>query len=170
MIREIMWNWLPWVYNKSIDVLNITNRVIIAVYTEIYLTNELLFLDSFDLPVQSKLFRSIPSETIRWRCQLNPIRFIGFESDHFKHISYLGFVISIPGYDSIDLTDWINDIQWSGLIEPTPRDIFIAWCYDKQFWYFHLLSSATVEIITETGDTISKGLNEFTHTTSSLNG
>lgn len=172
MIREILWNWLPWVYNKSIDTYCTTERIFNAAYNEFASNKELLFIKNLSQPLLSETFTSIDPQHMRWRCKLNPVQFIdpNCTDSNFKHISCLGFTITIPGYDPIDISDWINDVKWKGTIEPSPHDIFVAWCYEKGSPYINGLTFATVEVITEHGDTIIKGLNEYLYNNSSTDG
>jgi hypothetical protein len=62
------------------------------------------------------------------------------------------------------LTDWINDVRWSGLVQPTPLEIFTLWCCETGSPYFFDLDNAIVELVTEDGSVIKRGLNEFAHT------
>jgi hypothetical protein len=168
MIRDILWTWAPWIYNNLINIYNLSTRLATITYRELSSPDEWFFLLSDKIPISSKAFSNIPDDSIRWRCSLNPPLFIdpANSTNRLKHISYLGFTVNIPG-NTIDLTEWINDLRWSGVIEPSAREIFTLWCCDKARPYFHLMEQAEIEIITETGDTVRKGLNESLHTTSS---
>jgi hypothetical protein len=171
MIRGILYSWVPWIYNKVIEVMYSTKRITIAAYNEAYVEKEWIFLKNNSIPVSSRVFTNIANIGIKWRCKVNPPRFIDPTKEiiDFKHVSYLGLTVNIPGYDTMDLTNWINEIEWSGNFEPSPADIFILWCCDTGVSYFHRLSDAQIEIITDMGETVTKGLNEYIHTTYSTN-
>jgi hypothetical protein len=108
---------------------------------------------------------------IRWLATLEPPRLFHpncTEKQKEKHISYLSFVVTLshPLVDSsIDLSDWINELKWSGIKEPSPLDIFLLWCCKNGSHLIYYPSSIKVTLITEEGETIEKGLNDFTNTT-----
>lgn len=154
MINQFLLEWIPWIFNQSIKVIDISKRVVLAAYTEATLEKELLFLHSVQIPVSSMVFPNIPSEQILWRVKLNPTRFMNsLKSTEFNHISYLGMSVSLSG-QTIDLTEWINEVKWSGNIAPTAKELFIIWCHETGSQYLHLMPIAEVEIINEDGDTI----------------
>ena len=160
MIRGILWSWLPWLYNKTMNSIDILQRIAKAAHNEIMIEKEWLILKN-QVPVYSSLFPEVPVATIKWSCKTNPPRFFdpGIKNDS-KHISYLSFVVKLSGYDPIDLTEWINTVQWTGITEPSLVDLFTLWCCETGHSYFHLISIASVDLITEMGDSISKGLND----------
>jgi hypothetical protein len=87
-----------------------------------------------------------------------------------RHISYLGFVLNISGYDPIDLTEWINTVQWNGIIEPSLYDLFTLWCCETGNSYFHLSAITSIDLITEEGESLTKGLNDSVISITSTNG
>jgi len=163
MIRGIMWSWLPWLYNKSMKTIDILKRIVKAAHTEIMIDKEWLILKN-QIPVYSLLFPDVPVETIKWSCKTNPPRFhdinMNINLNGSKHISYLSFVVKLSGYDPIDLTEWINTVQWTGTIQPSLLDLFTLWCCETGHSYFQLASIASVDLITDTGDSLTKGLND----------
>jgi len=171
MFREFLWTWLPWIFNQATLVVDISKRVAIAAYTEATVSKEWAFLHSINVPISIQSFTNIPANLLRWKAKTNPPRFIEpsltpSEND-FKHLSYLGLSIVIPGHDTIELTDWVNDVKWSGALQPNLAEIFMLWCCETGNAYFHLIQHAVAEIVTDEGNTIRKGLNESAHTTSS---
>jgi len=163
MFREFLWAWGPWAYNISVIVINRTKHLARVVYNEITLEKEWVFLKNLPIPLSSESFGNIPSEGVRWRCKLDPPRFLEPNSilnGKEKHIPYLGFLVKIPGHTDIDLSDWINEIQYTGSSEPTTSEIFALWCCENNVSYFHLLELITVDCITDMGECITKGLNE----------
>lgn len=87
-----------------------------------------------------------------------PARFIDPNAEpdaKAKHLSYLGFVIKIDEKE-IDLSNWINDVMYTGPDEPSVGEIFALWCCETGESYFHCLDSIQVEYITELGDVVRK--------------
>jgi hypothetical protein len=76
-----------------------------------------------------------------------------------KHLSYIGFKIITPEGE-IEISDWINDVKWKGSKQPSVKQIFFLWCCEKGKSFFHCLNEIQIEIITEMGELIKKGLNE----------
>jgi len=137
-----------------------------AVYTELLVKKEFIFLKNHVIPVSSEVFK-IENQDIKWRCQVNPGRFyqpLLSEVLKEKHIPYLGFLVKIPGSE-IDLSSWINDVRYLGLECPTLQEIFILWCCENGKSYFHCLDSIQLELVNEMGDLEVKGLNGSTNTT-----
>ena len=172
MIQDFLWTWMPWFYNRSIEIIDLMKRGALAAHTEITVQKEWVFLKSSNVPLLSQVFLHIPNSSIRWRCETHPPRFVdpNFVQEmtlDLKHCSYLGFSVILPGHDPIDLTDWINEVKWCGYLEPSPSDIFTLWSCEKGVSYFHCMSEARVEIIDESGNVISKGLNGSMRTNSS---
>jgi hypothetical protein len=161
MIRGVLWEWVPWIINRTSDILDFSKRIILAAYTEATVGKEWIFLNSVNIPLSSLAFPNIPLNQIRWRAQTNPPVFIGAYSTAVdtKHISYLGLSVILPGMDPIDLTEWINEVKWAGDIQPSPAELFTLWCCETGSPYFHLIPTATMELITADGSIISKELN-----------
>lgn len=162
MIRGILWNWAPWIYNRIEISILLISRVLNAAYNEAIIPKKWLILKDFDIPVYSAMFPNVQDDIVRWSCTTNPTIFISSNLNiiEYKHISYLGFVVIVPGYDSIDLTDWINGVKWSGQVEPTLIDLFTIWCCETGNSYFHLIPNVKIRLITELGDELVKGLND----------
>jgi hypothetical protein len=59
---------------------------------------------------------------------------------------------------SVDLTEWINEVKWSGQVAPSPKQLFTIWCCETGSPYLHLMPIAEYTIITENGDTIEGSL------------
>ena len=122
---------------------------------------ELIFIKNVSIPVQSEMFGNIPDDLIRWRCTLCPATFTqpGATIDQKeKHLSYLGFTIKIQDTE-IDLSDWVNEVKWCGSYEPSVKEIFLLWSCESGESYFHCLDDIQVELVTDMGDTIKRGLN-----------
>jgi hypothetical protein len=58
------------------------------------------------------------------------------------------------GEKEIDLSNWINDVRYSGFEEPTAGEIFALWCCETGTSYFHGLDTMEVEYITQMGDVV----------------
>jgi len=172
MIRGFLWSWLPYIYNKTCDTISLVTRIIKAAYKEGIIEKEWLILKNHNIPIYSLLFPDTPTGVIKWSCKTNPPIFTdpNVNVNTSRHISYLSFVVNISGYDPIDLTEWINTVQWNGLLEPTLYDLFTLWCCETGNSYFHLIPIITIELITEAGDSLSKGLNDYVISITSTNG
>ena len=172
MIRGCLWNWAPWIYNKLGATSDVLTRIFRASCNEIRVSNKWCITKGLDVPIYSSFFQNIPDSIISWTCTTNPVRFTspGLIASEYKHISYLGCTVNIPGYDPIDLTEWINTVQWSGITEPSMKEIFQIWCCETGNSYFHLIPYIQVKLINEMGDEIIKGLNDSSITTCSTNG
>ena len=163
MFREFLWAWGPWIYNISVELIIRSKHLVKVVYNEITIEKEWVFLKNLPVPLSSESFGNIPSDGVKWRCKLNPPIFLEPNSilkEKGKHISYLGFVVKIPAHPDIDLSEWINEIQYTGSLQPTTGEIFALWCCENNVSYFHLLDIIRVECITDMGDCLTKGLNE----------
>lgn len=162
MFREFLWTWIPWIFNKTNIIICKTNSICKVVYNEMMIKKEWIFIKNLPIPVSSEIFGHIENDTILWRCSLHPTTFIqgGFLNANMKekHLSYLGFTVKVEGLD-IDLSDWVNEVRWSGDYEPTLREIFLLWCCDNGKSYFHCLDKIQIELVTDMGDTIKRGLN-----------
>ena len=170
-MEEFAWAWLPWLYNRGLHITNVVVNKIKALHNTLVYQNEWIFLINKSTPISKQLFNisDINSLKIKWNASTNPPRFTGVtffrNKVQWKHISYLSFTVTLSDGLLHDLTDWINDVKWSGLVEPTPLEIFTLWCCETGSPYYFDLDSAIVELITDDGNVIKKGLNEFTHTT-----
>lgn len=160
MLNELLWAWGPWAYNKISRGLIRFQKVAQVVYSEFTVKKEWIFFKNspIAIPVNSEKFWNIDSQSIKWRCEEMPPRFtdpLATPDMKGKHLSYLGFVIKMSERD-IDLSDWINDVLYIGLEEPSVGEIFALWCCEKGESYFHRLDSIQVEYITELGDVVRK--------------
>ena len=152
MFYEFLWAWGPWAYNKTSSGIKRIQNIIYGVYKELTVKKEWVFIKNVQLPLNSELFKGL--QNVEWRCEVNPPRFVNPESsEKERHLSYLGFVIKIDG-NNLDLSDWINDVLYTGKEEPTVEQIFILWCCEQGVSYFHCLDVIEVEYITELGDTV----------------
>ena len=175
MLKGLLWNWGPWLYNQITLRFDYYYTVYCAIYAAIFSKKQWIFLKDTKHPVPSQIFdtTTIPEKDITWITSLNPVTFIDpayVNSKDFKHVSYLGFIIHLPKDKTIDITDWINDIKWTGTKEPSPVDIFILWCCEKGSSLCYNTKDIQIEIITDEGDSIKKGLNDFTNTLIQENG
>ena len=158
MMKALLIEWIPWIFNKTTEALEFSKRIAVAAYTEATVEKEWLLLHSIQIPLSSMSFPSVPSEQILWRIKSNPTRFISSsKTNEFKHISYLGISVILPG-QTIDLTDWINEVKWSGSVAPSPKELFTIWCCETGSPYFHLMPIIKLEIITENGDIVNTHL------------
>ena len=122
---------------------------------------EWIFIKNVSIPLQSETFGNISDDLIHWRCTLRPATFTQPDAttgQKEKHLSYLGFTVKIQGVD-IDLSDWVNEVKWVGSREPTLNEIFLLWSCESGESYFHCLDDIQVELVTDMGDTIKRGLN-----------
>lgn len=154
MIKDFLLEWLPWAFNITMTTYDLSRRVAFAAYTEALIQKEWVFLSSVSVPVSSMVFPSVPDDLVKWRVQQNPTRFVGAHAKDSKHISYLGLSVHLPDGTTCDLTDWINDVKWSGLNQPTAVELFTMWCCEMGKPYFHFISDARFECITENGDVV----------------
>jgi hypothetical protein len=161
MSQEFFWTWIPWIFNKGIALVQTTQAVCRVVYNELLVKKEWVFLQGLPIPISSEVFGSI-EHGVKWRCSVNPATFVQ-PNAHLnplakeRHLSYLGFVVKIPGQD-LDLSDWVNEVKWIGSHEPTLNEIFTLWCCENGQSYFHCLDLIQVEYITDMGDTVKRGL------------
>jgi hypothetical protein len=172
MLTEFLLNWGPWVYLKGLEIMETSNNVMRAVNHELYNAKEWIFIAGSSLPISTELFESsqVPERYIRWKATLDPPTFKDprVTNSEMKHLSYLGFSVIDPGSETstpIDLSDWINDVKWSGQIQPSPTEIFSLWCCKNRSPLAHYNTGLTVEIITDAGDIIKRGLNDTPHNT-----
>jgi len=161
MFRQLLWAWGPWIYNKTSSIFSKTYKIAKVVYNELAYKKEWIFFNNSHIPICSESFGLIENDNVKWRCKLNPPRFIEPSCERKeKHLSYLGFVIEIQGKPSIDLSQWINDVLYIGLKEPTLDEIVALWSCENGKSYFHEFDSIHIEYITSMGDTVKKGLND----------
>jgi hypothetical protein len=160
MIRGLIFNWGPWLINKTLSIFTRGQNLIKAIYKELAVKKQIFFIKNNQIPLSSEIFSEVTG--VRWRCSLDPVIFIDpvYLTLKEQHLPYLGLTVKIPGEQDLDLSSWINDIRYIGSKEPSLSDIFIVWCYQHGVSYFHCLDQIIVEIIDEMGDTIVKGLNE----------
>ena len=158
MFQDFVWAWGPWIYNKvSIGLVKV-KKVAQVVYNELTVKKEWIFLNNQPVPVNSESFWKIDQSTIKWKCEVFPPKFVDPLATYdmkSKHLSYLGFTIKLKEKD-IDLSEWINDVHYIGVEEPTVGEIFALWCCETGESYFHCLDSIQVEYITELGDIVRK--------------
>lgn len=173
MIQELVWEWVPWIYNRLMKALDKAKSLSTVIKRELFSDKKWVFMKGHTIPISQDNFSidQISTSDIRWLATLEPPRLFHpnyTEKQKEKHISYLSFVVTLshPLVDSsIDLSDWINDLKWSGIKEPSPLDIFLLWCCKNGSHLIYYSSSIKVTLITEDGLTIEKGLNDFTNTT-----
>jgi len=158
MIKGFLLEWIPWVFNITMTTYDLTRRIAFAAYTEAVIEKELIFLKSVAIPISSIVFPNVADTLVKWRVQLNPTRFIEPQAnkDFKKHISYLGLTVYLPDGTVCQLTDWINDVKWSGQNEPTAVELFTIWCCEMGNPYFHFISHARFECINMNGDIVNE--------------
>lgn len=162
MFREFLWTWAPWIFNKTTAILSKSHSLYRAIYNELMVKKEWIFIKNLSIPINSEIFGTIDNDTIQWRCTLCPTTFTepsAMTHQKEKHLSYLGFTVKIQD-TNIDLSDWVNEVKWRGSREPTVKEIFLLWSCESGESYFHCLDNIQVELVTDMGDTIKKGLND----------
>jgi hypothetical protein len=134
-------------------------------YRELYIHQEWYLLKNHIIPLSNKYFSKIiiPNSDIRWKVTGSPYLFKNpnTSSTTTKHIAYLSLVFHTDD-DSYDITDWINEVKWSGDTEPSVKDILTVWSCENGVCIFHILNTIRISAITDTGEMIEKGLNELT--------
>jgi hypothetical protein len=158
MLKDLLWTWGPFCYNRISRGITKVKKVAQVVYNELAIKKEWVFLNNQPVPVNSESFWNIEASTVKWKCQVSPPIFVDPRATYdmkSKHLSYLGFTIKIQEKD-IDLSDWINDVHYIGFEEPTVGEIFALWCCETGESYFHCLDEIQVEYITELGDVVRK--------------
>jgi hypothetical protein len=168
MLNELFWNWGPWLYNKYIMNLEYYYTIYCAIYAALYSKKEWIFLKNNASPIPTQIFDTskIPETKIKWITTINPPSFVDptyKDNVEHKHVSYLGFIVHTSG-STTDITAWINDIKWTSHKEPSPSEIFTLWCCEHGSSLCYEADDIVIEVITEDGETIKKGLNEFTNT------
>lgn len=165
MLQELLYTYVPWLYNKAYEWLALGKRAALAAYTEVTVAKEWLFLKNVSIPISTLNFSSeVPDDLIQWRCTAEPPRFQK-GTGALKHLEYLSFIVRI-GENIYDLTDWINDVKWSGHTEPTPCEIFLLWCCVTGQPHFVGLDEATVSFMDELGEETTEELKTTAHHTS----
>jgi hypothetical protein len=158
MFKDLLWTWGPFCFNRISRGITKVQKVVQVVYNEMAVKKEWVFINNQPVPVNSESFWNIEPSTVKWKCQVFPPTFVDPRATYdmkSKHLSYLGFVIKIKEKD-IDLSEWINDVRYTGFEEPTVGEIFALWCCESGESYFHCLDEIQVEYITELGDTVRK--------------
>jgi hypothetical protein len=169
-MQEIAWAWLPWLYNRVNYLVNISNKFVRSINNTLYYENQWIFLVNKSTPIPKQLFNvsDINPIKIKWNASTNPPRFTATTflttPPEWKHISYLSFTVTLSDKSFHDLTDWINDVRWTGTVQPTPLEIFTLWCCETGSPHCFDLDSATVELVTDDGNVVKRGLNEFART------
>jgi hypothetical protein len=169
-MQEIAWAWLPWLYNRVNYLVNISNKFARSINNTLYYENQWIFLVNKSTPIPKQLFNvsDINPIKMKWNASTNPPRFTATTflttPPEWKHISYLSFTVTLSDKSFHDLTDWINDVRWAGFVQPTPLEIFTLWCCETGSPHCFDLDSATVELVTDDGNVVKRGLNEFART------
>ena len=169
MLDRLLWNWGPWLYNQYVMRVEYYYTIYCTIYAALYSKKEWIFLKNNITPIPTQLFdiTSISEDKIKWITTINPPSFVDPIYKHaaeHNHVSYLGFIVHTPGNTSIDITDWINDIKWTSHSQPSPSEIFTLWCCEHGSYLCYDTENIVIEVITDDGETIKKGLNEFTNT------
>lgn len=167
MFDEIAYTWGPWAYNKLTGGVSKVMQFATRIYRQ-FNTKAWIFLNTQDVPISTEAFMdsAVPTKYIRWRATLDPPVFTdpNVESNTLKNLSYLSLELILGDIHPIDITEWVNDVKWSGSVEPTLKDIVTLWSCEKGICLFHYYSTMQVSIITDTGLAIEKGLNETSRT------
>jgi len=169
-MEDFAWAWLPWLYNRGVYISDLVVNKLKAIQNAFKYQNEWIFLVNKSTPISKQLFNvsDINPMKIKWNASTNPPRFtpstILIRPLEWKHISYLSFTVTLSDRSFHDLTDWINDVKWSGLVQPTPLEIFTLWCCETASPQCFDLDGATVELVTDDGSLEKRGLNEFART------
>lgn len=172
MMEGFAWAWLPWLYNRGIYISDLIVNKLKTIQNALKYQNEWIFLVHKSTPISKQFFNisDINPLKIKWNASTNPPRFNGtaFPTStaqvQWKHLSYLSFTVSLLDRSFHDLTDWINEVRWTGLIQPTPLEIFTLWCCETGSPLCFDLDGATVELVTDDGTVEKRGLNEFVRT------
>jgi hypothetical protein len=171
MIQEFLFAWAPWIYNKIYDLQAIIRRASWAAYSEIMIPKQWIFLKDVLLPFPRQMFPDVAElrGRLRWVASTVPPRFLIEDiSGQVKesHLDYLSFVVKQSDTEQADLTEWINDVRYTGRQEPSPADIFALWCCVTGHPYFHWIDTATVTYLDEMGDEKTEELKGKAHTPS----
>ena len=169
-MEDFAWEWIPWLYNRGVYISDLVLNKLKAIQNALKYQNEWIFLMNKCTPISKQLFNvsDINPMKIKWNASTNPPRFMISTflttSLELKHISYLSFTVTLSDNSFHDLTDWINEVKWSGLVQPTPLEIFTLWCCETGSPHCFDLDNATVELVTDDGNVVKRGLNEFART------
>ena len=169
-MEDFAWAWMPWLYNRGVYISDFIVNKLNAVQNALRYQNKWVFLVNKSVVISKQLFNvsDINPVKIKWNASTNPPRFTGTtfltSQLQLKHISYLSFTVTLSDKSFHDLTDWINDVRWSGIAQPTPLEIFTLWCCETSSPYCFDLDNATVELVTDDGSVVKRGLNEFART------
>ena len=159
---SLLLNWVPWIYNRILYGSDKGYRTLTTIYRTATMPVEYYFVLNLSVPLSSQTFllHSIPREQYRWTAMLGPVRFINQNSPTaLKNISWLGLSIMLPETGTLDLSDWISEVKYSGVQEPTPLELFTLWCIDTGKPYFlHVNESTPVDLLDEMGDIIVRRL------------
>lgn len=161
----LLLHWVPWIYNRILYGSDKGYRVITNMYRTAMTPIEYYFVQDSRVPISSSSFSldSIPEKHYKWTATLGPARFIHQKeptaSIFLKHCSWLGLSITLPETGTLDLSDWISDIKYSGPQEPTPLEMFTLWCIDTGKPYFLYVNETTqVDLIDELGEIVVRRL------------
>jgi len=138
----LLLHWVPWIYNRILYGSDKGYRVITNIYRTAMTPVEYYFVQHSRVPISSSSFSldSIPEKHYKWTATLGPARFIHQKeptaSIFLKNCSWLGLSITLAETGTLDLSDWISDIKYSGPQEPTPLEMFTLWCIDTGKPYF----------------------------------
>jgi hypothetical protein len=158
----LLLNWVPWIYNRILYGSNKGYRTLTTIYRTATIPIEYYFVLNSTVPLSSQTFLldSIPQENYRWTATLGPARFINEnEPTALKNISWLGLSMTLPEIGTLDLSDWISEVKYSGVQEPTPLQLFTLWCIDTGKPYFLQVNETTkVDLLDEMGDIIVRRL------------
>ncbi len=165
MFYTFLFTYIPYIYNALDTLQSSLYKVSKKLYKELYNQQEWYLLKNHIIPLSNKYFSNliIPNDEIRWKVTSSPYVFKDPNNSNtpMKHIAYLSLVFYI-GDLSFDITDWINEIMWCGETEPSVKDILAIWSCENGVCIFHNLNTIRISAITNTGEVIEKGLNEFT--------
>ena len=169
MLDRLLWNWGPWLYNQYVMRIEYYYTIYCAIYAALYSKKEWIFLKNNATPIPTQIFdtSNIPETKIKWVTTINPPSFADptyKNTLEHKHVSYLGFIVHTSGGMTTDISHWINDVKWTGYSQPSPSEIFTLWCCEHGSSLCYEADDIVIEVITEDGETVKKGLNEFTNT------
>jgi hypothetical protein len=159
---SLLLNWVPWIYNRILYGSDKGYRTLTTIYRTATMPVEYYFVLNSTVPLSSQTFLldSIPEGNYKWTATLGPARFINEnEPTALKNISWLGLSITLPEIGTLDLSDWISEVKYSGVQEPTPLQLFTLWCIDTGKPYFlHVNETTKVDLLDEMGDIVVRRL------------
>ena len=56
MLRELVWNWGPWIFNKYVEILQLGSKVYKSVQKGLYDTEYWIFIKESHIPIPEELF------------------------------------------------------------------------------------------------------------------